>query len=367
MKNISKLALTLVIFFALPSFGKSIVKDMTVQTMPDKTRVIFKLTRNTEHFLHYENSRFVLRLANTKSRFKFPNNINSIQIESIKAQQKNKDLFIAISVFDKFPVKSFMVKPSKLDKSYRLFIDFYFNQKTQAPIIVNKDIVIVLDPGHGGEDTGAIGSLGTREKTLTLAVARDLQHLINQEANMKAHLTRVSDNYVSLRKRAKYSNNVKADLFISIHADGYKDPKVSGTSVYVLAKKKASSAMSAWLEDFELESDFLNPQVEQLNTNDTVRDLLTDLSNKASKQHSIGLARTIIRNLKNHPEIKLHSKHELKANFYVLKFTQVPAVLFEIGFISNEQEERRLATTSYKTKVAQMLFSAIKDYIQSLD
>lgn len=217
---------------------------------------------------------------------------------------------------------------------------------------------VVVDAGHGGEDPGARGRRGTREKDVTLLIARRLKALIDAEPGMRAVLTRDGDYYLALGARVKKARDVKADLFVSVHADAFTRPHARGSSVFTLSQRPTSAA-AAWLAKQENDSDLIGGV--NLDTRDPyLKQVLLDLSQTATNDHSMKLAGAVLSEL-GHINT-LHKANVERAAFAVLKAPDVPSILVETAFISNPQEERRLKDEAYQDRIAQALLAGIKRY-----
>jgi N-acetylmuramoyl-L-alanine amidase len=225
---------------------------------------------------------------------------------------------------------------------------------------VTRLITIALDPGHGGEDPGAVGKRGTYEKHVTLAVAKRLKDKIETEPNMRVLLTRDADYFVPLGVRVQKARRVQADLFVSIHADAWIKPTARGSSVFALSEKGATSGAAGWLAKKENDADLIGGV--NLGTHD--RDLarvLLDLSTTAQINDSLKLGRAVLAELGNINE--LHKDRVEQAGFAVLKAPDIPSILVETAFISNPDEERRLNDEVYQDKMAASILRGIKAYL----
>lgn len=219
---------------------------------------------------------------------------------------------------------------------------------------------IAIDAGHGGEDPGAIGHGGTREKDVVLAIARLLRRRINAEPNMRAFLTRNGDYFVPLGVRVDKARRVGADLFVSVHADAFVDPNASGASVYVLSEKRASSSAARWLADKENSADLIGGVNLRGHDQELARVLL-ELSTAAQIRDSSNLGQIVLGQL---GELgKLHKASIEKAGFAVLKAPDIPSILVETAFISNPQEEERLADREYQAKIADAIHGGIRQFL----
>ena len=229
---------------------------------------------------------------------------------------------------------------------------------------VDRKLVIVIDPGHGGRDTGAIGKNGIKEKTIVLSVARQLADNINKSPRMRAVLTRPNDRYVSLRKRLQIARKNHADLFIAIHADAYLHDRASGASIYALSPQGATSEAARWLAQQENHSELGKIELNELaDQSAMLRSIMIDLAQTATIRDSLHLGREVIDALDNFS--KMHRAHVEQAPFVVLKSPDIPSILVETGFITNPKEEKRLTDKDYQKKLADAIYSGINTYFQS--
>lgn len=225
-----------------------------------------------------------------------------------------------------------------------------------------RKITIAIDPGHGGEDPGASGATGSREKDITLAIAKKLKAKIDAEPNMRGVLTRDGDYFIPLHGRVNKARKLQADLFVSIHADAFTNPAARGSSVFALSEKGATSASARYLAKKENESDLIGGV--SLNVKDPVlaRTLL-DLSQTATINDSLKLGKAVLGQIGNIN--KLHKNHVEQAGFAVLKSPDIPSILVETAFISNPEEERKLNDDAYQDKLVLSILQGIKQYFAS--
>jgi N-acetylmuramoyl-L-alanine amidase len=219
---------------------------------------------------------------------------------------------------------------------------------------------IVIDAGHGGEDPGAIGRRGSREKDITLNIARRLKALVDEEPSMRALLTRDGDFFLPLYARVEKARAVRADLFVSIHADAFTRPNVRGSSVFALSDKRATSELARALAKKENEADLIGG-VALKGMDDHLKRTLRDLSQTATIDHSLRLGNSVLKRLGTVND--LHKPHVEQASFAVLTAHDVPSILVETAFISNPQEERRLNDNAYQDKLARAILEGIREYI----
>lgn len=232
-------------------------------------------------------------------------------------------------------------------------------KRERAKPVVMRLVTVALDAGHGGEDPGAKGRGGSREKNVTLIIAKKLKTIIDAEPNMRAVLTRDADYYLPLGARVEKARRVKADLFVSIHADAFIRPHARGSSVFALSERGATSAAARWLAKHENDADLIG------GVNLAVKDrhlaqTLLDLSQTATIQHSIKLARSVLGEIGGINT--LHKDSVEQASFAVLKAPDIPSILVETAFISNPEEERKLNDNAYQDQMAQAIFRGIRRY-----
>jgi len=230
-----------------------------------------------------------------------------------------------------------------------------------APSESGRDIIIAIDAGHGGVDPGASGKRGTLEKSVVLEIAKALAARINQQPGMKAVLTRDGDYFISLRERNLRARRAKADLFVSIHADSIANPDVSGSSVYVLSERGATSEAARWLAERENAAD-LKGGIKLDDKDPVLQGVLLDLSQTASISASLVAADHVLQSLDRIGEVR--KPRVQQAGFVVLKSPDIPSMLVETAFISNREDERKLAQPAHRAKLANAIFAGIEQYFQ---
>jgi N-acetylmuramoyl-L-alanine amidase len=224
---------------------------------------------------------------------------------------------------------------------------------------VDRLITIVLDPGHGGEDPGAVGRGGSREKDVTLSIARRLKAKIALEGNMRSILTRDDDYFIPLQQRVQKARRVQADLFVSVHADAFMKPTARGSSVFVLSENGASSSAARWLAQRENAADLIGGVNLGVKDPHLARTLL-DLSQTATLNDSLKLAKSVLGQIGTINT--LHRGHVEQASFAVLKAPDIPSILVETAFISNPEEEKRLNDDEYQDRMAEAILEGMRQY-----
>lgn len=226
----------------------------------------------------------------------------------------------------------------------------------------DRPVLIALDAGHGGEDPGAIGPRGTREKDIVLSIARRLKKLIDAQPNMRAYLTRDNDYFVPLHVRVQKARRVKADLFISIHADAWIKPSARGSSVYALSQNGATSSTARLLAKSQNEADLIGG-INLGSHNKQVAKVLLELSTTAQINDSMKVGGTILSEIGKIS--RLHKKSVERAGFAVLKAPDIPSILVETAFISNPEEERLLRSSAHQERIAKAMLTGINGYFAS--
>jgi len=354
---------------------KSKLESLRFWTAPDHTRLVLGVSSSVEHkvFALDNPPRLVLDIKNIAFDAKLPKFPASHKVLSLirQAPRHKKDLRIVLDLKTQIKVKSFQLKPNS-DYGHRLVVDLYPTniKHSSAPVVIkkaaniskNKKWIIAVDAGHGGEDPGAKGHRGTREKVVVLSIARKLAILINKQPNMKAYLVRTGDYYIGLRQRMEKARKAKADLFVSIHADAFKDQRARGSSVYVLSNRGASSEAARWLANSENSADLVGG-VSLDDKDDVLASVLLDLSQNATEDASARVAGEVLRNLKSLGH--MHKKQVQRAGFMVLKSPDIPSILVETAFISNRKEEAKLRSPRHQQKVAKAILKGVKAYFST--
>lgn len=235
----------------------------------------------------------------------------------------------------------------------------------QAQPHPKRDIIIAIDAGHGGEDPGAMGPAGTREKDVVLDIATRLQRRVNEAEGFKAVMIRDGDYYVGLRERTRIAREQKADFFVSIHADAFRSSQPRGSSVFALSQRGATSETAKWLAESENESDLIGGVDGNLSLDDkdeVLRGVLLDLTMTATLNDSLSIGDQVLGRLGQIN--RLHKSQVEQAGFMVLKSPDIPSLLVETGFISNPEEERRLVDSAYQKKMANAIFSGMLSHFE---
>lgn len=372
----------ILILFALtgPSgslLARQAIQGLRIWTSPENTRVVFDLTGNIKYQLFTLENPHRVVIDVEEALFKTsqdPKNLVNSKITNIRhSLQNDGKLRVVLDMDQKSKPTSFLLAPNA-PYGHRLVVDLGFTpQQTTKTMhtsgtpkvdfsqVLTRDFIVAIDPGHGGEDAGAINrDTGLREKDVALSVSKKLMSLINAQPGMRAFLVRTGDYYVGLRNRMTIARDHGADLFISIHADSFKDPRASGAAVFVLSEKGASSEAARWLAESENRADLIGG-VSLDNKSGILASVLLDLSQTASKSASQELGTHLIQQLGKVTD--LHHETVQHAGFMVLKSPDIPSVLVELGFISNKKGEKALASPSHQMVLARALLSGVKTYV----
>ncbi len=350
------------------------VSGFRVWADPTKTRAVLDLNKKTSYKLFTLDNPHRVVVDMLGSSIDIPLELDEEHaglITSVRyGQPDDETLRVVFDLSESAELKSFLLEPTA-QYSHRLVIDLYSKSGRQKASLVkhvsdisipNRDVVIAIDAGHGGEDPGAIGRNKTREKDVVLRIARELKKAIDAEPGMRAVLTRDGDYYIALRGRYEKARKARADLFVSIHADAFTKRSVRGSSVFVLSARGASSEYARLLADSENASDLVGG-VTLADKDDMLASVLLDLSQSATREASNKVASDILRSLKRNG--KTHKPHVGRANFMVLKSPDVPSVLVETAFISNPDEEKRLTEKEFQKNMARAITSGVRDYFYS--
>lgn len=382
MDTIRKLSPVLFLFLFLTTWTAVVaaadsarVQGIRMWTAPDNTRLVFDVSGPVEHkvFPLHKPERLVIDLE--RSRFESGVDTAALSQGLVKrvryAPRDGRDLRVVLDLNKPVRPKSFLLRPNS-QYGHRLVIDLYDQQPSAAPKVAKdvqdlqkgalRDVVVAIDAGHGGEDPGALGKRGTREKQVTLQIARRLKRLIDARPGMRAELTRTGDYYIGLRKRMEIAREQRADLFVSIHADAFRDSRVRGSSVYVLSRRGASNEAARWLAEQENSADLVGG-VSLDDKDEVLAWVLLDLSQAGTQQASEAAAARVYRELRRVGRV--HGNRVQKAGFMVLKAPDIPSMLVETGFISNPTEERKLASASYQKRLAKSLLAGIESYFKA--
>ncbi|MDH5393470.1 MAG: N-acetylmuramoyl-L-alanine amidase [Gammaproteobacteria bacterium] len=346
---------------------KASVQNIRLSQSSNRTRLVFDLDRSIDHSLFrlHNPERVVVDIKNTQLLDSgLVEQMHNSLLTGLRTGVRNKtDLRIVLDLKNTVTPRSFLLRP-EANAGYRLVLDLEdsnstavtYKKKQKAKL---RDVIVAIDAGHGGKDPGASGHLGTREKDITLQIARKLHAIIKKYPGMKPVLIRNGDYYMGLRERVQKAREHKADLLISLHADAYRNTNARGSSVYALSVDGASSETARWLAEKENSSDLIGG-VKLDNKDDMVAEVLLDLSLTGTIQSSLDVGDEVLGELKRIGRV--HKRRVQQAGFAVLKSPDVPSILLETAFISNPREERKLRSPAHQHKTAKAILRGVSDY-----
>ncbi|WP_267256741.1 N-acetylmuramoyl-L-alanine amidase [Coxiella endosymbiont of Ornithodoros maritimus] len=378
----SRIVIFLLSFWTLSSFANTNkIVELYVYPHASDCHLIFD-SSSIIHFHYFELTkpeRLVLDIQQAHSIRTLKKNLSGTLIKSIRTgYHRNHILRIVFDLKSPVKIHAVSLSPNHQNPHFRLLIDLIsfsnkIKEKSEIIKIKNiiaspirspqpsraRDIIVVIDPGHGGRDPGATGPAGACEKDIVLRISRYLQRDINRQSGFKAYLTRKGDYYLTLRQRSAIARRYRADMFIAIHADAYKNHCSHGASVFALSQRGATSEAARWLATKENESELMGG-VDLADKNNLLKSVLINLSQTATIRDSLHIGQRIIRALKNIG--RLHHSRVEQAAFVVLKSPDIPSLLVETGFISNLYEERKLLNPIDQQHIASALMQGIYAY-----
>jgi len=354
------------------SWGANI-EQVRVWPAPDHTRLVFDLSGSVSHtlFTLSDPERIVIDINGSQMQAALAKlDLEKTPIKSMRSGKREDGVRIVLDLHRSTQPRSFALPPN--DKyGHRLVVDLVSDSGSVAEKTVliaepslpaNRDIIIAIDAGHGGDDPGAIGPGGVQEKAVVLAIAKELARLLEQEPGFAPVLIRDSDYYVGLRDRTRKARKAGADLFVSIHADAFKNTRARGASVWTLSSRGASSEMGRWLAGRENSADLIGGvgTLSKDSGNDLLEGVLLDMSMNSSISHSREAGGYIQEQMSG--VAHMHKRSVQHAGFMVLKSPDIPSILIETGFISNPKEARLLQDASHQRKLARSIFNGIKTH-----
>jgi N-acetylmuramoyl-L-alanine amidase len=342
------------------------LQDIRLWASPASTRVVLDLSAPASYSMFSLDGpdRVVIDLDQASGNIaalRLPAGTGSVGAVRI-GKRDGGGLRVVLDVSARVQPKSFLTPPNET-YGHRLVIDLALEQTPRPVKATNvdgqRDVVVAIDAGHGGEDPGAIGKAGTREKVVALAVAKKLAARINAEPGMRAVLTRTGDYFVPFSERIKRARTANADLFVSIHADAFVNREVRGSSVYVLSTRRASNEAARMLADRENAADLIGG-VSLHDKSDVLASVLFDLSQNAAISASREAAARVLVELDHVGQLKKTDVQH--ASLMVLTSPDVPSMLVETAYISNPEEERRLRDPAHQGKLAGAIHAGLRRY-----
>ncbi|NND58813.1 MAG: AMIN domain-containing protein [Gammaproteobacteria bacterium] len=339
------------------------VTAIDVAVNADHTRVVFELSAPVDHrvFSLKDPERVVIDLTGARMNASMPPATGAVAAVRSGKRETGLRIVLDLAVAGVRP-RSVMLPPLE-SGGHRLVVDLVNADSNPVATVVappvRRDVLVAIDPGHGGQDPGAVGAKGTYEKNVVMEIARRLKAQVDAQPGMRAILTRDSDSFISHRERMRRAREQRADFFISIHADAFNDKRVRGSSVYALSTRGATSEAAHWLAERENAADLIGG-VKLDDKDEMLASVLLDLSQTASISASLKAGSMILTELAKVNQIRRRSVQQ--ANFLVLKSPDIPSVLVETAFISNSEEEKRLRDPAYQDKLAHAILRGIQAY-----
>ena len=349
------------------------LESVRMHEAPDSTRVVFDTDAAVTYkiFTLQDPHRVVVDLQNVRPEQGFDPALVAVgrqRVSGLRAAQRDAHYRVVIDTKLALKPKAFTLAPIE-PYGHRLVVDLVDTSRSAEPVPVrlpaqDRAVIVAIDPGHGGDDPGAIGPRNIQEKQVVLQIARKVRDGLNKLTGFKAVLTRDGDYYLPHRKRTQLARDQRADLFISIHADAFKHANVKGASVYTLSDRGATSETAKWLEERENRSDLLGGvgHVSLTDKDPVLARVLLDLSMDANRSQSIDVGQALLANLGR--VTSLHKTRVEQAAFIVLKSPDMPSVLVETGFISNPGEAKRLSQREHQQNVARAIVRGIEQYLR---
>ncbi|MCC5868097.1 MAG: N-acetylmuramoyl-L-alanine amidase [Gammaproteobacteria bacterium] len=342
------------------------VQNVRLWSGPEGTRVVLDLSRPAEHslFTLQGPDRVVVDIRGATLAGSLPQASGSVRALR-SARQPDGALRVVLDLASSAQPRSFLLPPNET-YGHRLVIDLAPREQAARPVKRQpapqgrgRDLVIAVDPGHGGEDPGAIGRGGTREKDVVLAIGRELARRIDAEPGMRAVLIRDGDYFIPLRGRIERARAHQADLFVSIHADAYHNQSARGATVYVLSQRGASDEVARRVAERENASDLIGG-VTLADKDDMLASVLLDLSQNASLSVGAAVGQSMIREMGH--VTRMRRDQVQRAPFVVLKSPDIPSLLVETAYISNPDEERGLSDRAHQRRLADAMLVGIRNY-----
>lgn len=347
------------------------IHGIRVWPAPENTRIVFDLKAKPDYkyFTLNNPSRLVIDFKNTDNNTDLTplaNNDPRIKLFRTSTSKSEKSTRLVLELAQSYPITVFPLAPAG-QYGDRLVIDLHDKNKKitnviKTPSNENRDIIIAIVAGHGGEDPGSIGAKGSYEKRVTLLIAKKLAALIDARPGFKAVMIRTGDYYVTHSRKTELARQSKADLLISIHADAFVSPKPHGASVLVQSSRRANSEFTRWIENRQDESELLGGAGETIKKtkDENLAFTLADMKKEYTMASSYEFALHVIKELKQ--VTKLHKPEPEGLSLAVLKSSDIPSVLIETGFISNPTEEMQLNNKHHQQKLANAIFKAVDSF-----
>lgn len=350
------------------------VKDIRVAQQDGLTRLVIELSEAAEHRLFSLSNpdRVVLDISDASlsdAKLLEINNMSSGVLQKVRYAKREAGARFVLDLSRKVKSKSIVLSSSSA-YGPRIMVELEYSDTPKTPLAIKsldafsqskRDIVVVIDAGHGGKDPGALGKFKVREKDVVLSIAKELAKKLGEEKGFKPVLTRSTDVYLKLRDRSQIARDANADLFISIHADAFTHASARGASVWALSLGGKTSEMGRWLAQQEQSSELVGG-ISLDDKDQLLAEVLLDMSMNSTIQFSLDIGSDVLSEMDT--VAKLHKNAVQQAGFVVLKSPDIPSILIETGFVSNETEAKNLASSRYRKQLADAIAKGVVDAFQ---
>lgn len=349
------------------------IRDIRIAQQDGVTRLVFELSKAADHRLFPLSNpdRVVLDISGVELSQGVVNRLSALSSDvlmRVRYARRNDGVRFVLDLSKKVKAKS-SVLPAAGEFGPRILVELEYGPSKTITSVKNlvkmskekRDIVIAIDPGHGGKDPGALGKYRVREKDVVLSIGKELARRINLVEGYKAVLTRSTDEFIKLRDRSRIAREANADLLISIHADSFTSPRARGASVWALSLSGKSSEMGRWLAQQENSADLVGG-ISLDDKDQVLAEVLLDMSMNSTIQMSLNVGESVLSDLDD--VAKLHKGSVQQAGFVVLKSPDIPSILVETGFVSNNTEAKNLASRTYRYKLAGAISTGVVRYFE---
>lgn len=353
------------------AFGAVEVRDIRVAQQEGVTRLVFELSESAEHRIFPLSSpeRVVLDITGASLPASVVNDLSALSSDAlarVRYARRDNGVRFVLDLSQSAKSKSTVLAANDT-YGPRILVELEYGVRQPSTVVRSladlskekRDIVVVIDPGHGGRDPGALGQHNVREKDIVLSIGIELAKRINEIEGFKAVMTRSTDTYLQLRDRSRIAREANADLLISVHADAFTSPRPRGVSVWALSLGGKTSEMGRWLAQQESSSDLVGG-ISLDNKDRLLAEVLLDMSMNSTIQISLNAGERILNNMKG--VAVLHKDTVQQAGFVVLRSPDIPSILVETGFVSNSVDAKNLSSRAYRVRIAASIAKGVVEY-----
>lgn len=347
------------------------VRDIRIAQQQGITRLVFELSEAESHRLFplTNPDRVVLDISKTHLSSQVINSLSALSsdvLKKVRFAHRADGVRFVLDLTHAVKAKSSVLSANK-EYGPRIMVELEYGAKKPTTVVKSvadiakekRDIVVVIDPGHGGKDPGALGLYGVREKDVVLSIGKELAERINAIEGFKAVLTRSTDVFLKLRQRSKVARDANADLMISVHADSFTKSNAHGASVWALSLSGKTSEMGRWLAQQENSADLVGG-ISLDDKDQLLAEVLLDMSMNSTIQMSLNIGKSVLKDLNG--ITRLHKNSVQQAGFVVLKSPDIPSILIETGFVSNKIDAKNLASREYRVNLAKAISKGVIEY-----